>query len=197
MKIEELAKAQKDIVGWNFYQERQHVEGLFYSRFNFFLVFYGMFIAAIATLAVSSIGKEYPYMTQFMLSFGVIILMFMQYTLYNVHQTLQLILSIIDNLPDYHSSPIISCLRVKEHTGFIISVIIPLICISSLLCILCYLTQYNSTMLNILQIFPLLVFIMYLYDHNCYIKKLKENIPAEINIKMTPNSTNTTASFFL
>lgn len=37
MKIEELAKAQKDIVGWNFYQERQHVEGLFYSRFNFII----------------------------------------------------------------------------------------------------------------------------------------------------------------
>ena len=53
-KIEQIMKAQKDETGWNFYHERQHVENLFYSRFNFFLVLYGMFVAAIVSLECDS-----------------------------------------------------------------------------------------------------------------------------------------------
>jgi hypothetical protein len=36
VKIEQIMKAQLDETGWNFYHERQHVENLFYSRFNSF-----------------------------------------------------------------------------------------------------------------------------------------------------------------
>lgn len=137
-QLDILIQTQHENSGWNFYNERQHVENLFYSRFNFFLVFYGMLIAAIATFLSTSTVMENPIMILGLLALGILILLFMQYTLCNVYHTLQIILTLIDGLPSYHSSPIISSLRDRGNTGILIAFYIPSFCIAFLYLILYY-----------------------------------------------------------
>ena len=135
--LDALIKRQHENSNWNFYNERQHVETLFYSRFNFFIVFYGMFIAAIVNLLDLKGVKDNPIILG-LLFFGIIISLLMQYTLCNIHHTLQILLKIIDGLPSYHSSPIISSLRCRGLTGFVIAFFIPFFCILFLYCVLWY-----------------------------------------------------------
>lgn len=134
-QLETLIKEQQEKSGWNFYHERQHVENLFYSRFNFFLVFYGMLITAIATILGSQKITENSVILGILI-LGILVLLFMQYTLCNVYHTLQIILTLIDALPSYHSSPIISSLRNRGNTGIIIAFVIPSFCIAFLYFIL-------------------------------------------------------------
>lgn len=108
-KIERIMQVQKEKTGWNFYHERQHVETLFYNRFNFFLMLYGFFIAAIATLENATNCTICSKIMVGLLIFGIIILFGVWATLWRNYQTLCLILYILDKgLPKYHSSPILS-----------------------------------------------------------------------------------------
>lgn len=134
-QLDTLIQAQHKNSEWNFYHERQHVENLFYSRFNFFLVFYGMLITAIATLLSSSEERENSVILGILI-LGILVLLLMQYTLCNVYHTLQIILKLVDGLPSYHSSPIISSLRNRGGTGIIIAFVIPSFCIAFLYLIL-------------------------------------------------------------
>ena len=135
-QLDTLIQTQHKNSEWNFYHERQHVENLFYSRFNFFLVFYGMLITAIATILGSQKITENSIIVLGVLILGILVLLFMQYTLCNVYHTLQIILTLIDALPSYHSSPIISSLRNRGNTGIIIAFVIPSFCIAFLYFIL-------------------------------------------------------------
>lgn len=135
-QLDTLIKVQHEKSGWNFYNEREHVENLFYSRFNFFLVFYGMLIAAIATFLSSPDAMKSSVIVLGILVLGILVLLFMQYTLCNVHHTLQILLKLIDGLPPCHSSPIISSLRDRGNTGIIIAFVIPSFCIAFLYLIL-------------------------------------------------------------
>ena len=93
VKIEQIMKTQLDETAWNFYHERQHVENLFYSRFNFFLVLYGMFVAAIVSLECDS---KKPFEVG-LLMFAIVILSLVWATLCRNYQTLRIILYILYN----------------------------------------------------------------------------------------------------
>ena len=139
--IEKLMRYQQKTVEWNFYHERQHVENLFYSRFNFFIVFYGMFLAATVSLLTDMKCMKCCSMLAYpLLSFGVIISAIMQYILGRNYQTLKTLLTLIDHLPAYHSSPmIVRCTAGTNngYTGICIAYVVPLFCIVFL-----YLMQY-------------------------------------------------------
>ena len=147
--LRKMMKAQKDETDWNFYHERQHVENLFYSRFNFFLVLYGMIVAAAASLesAIAGLGKcedldFYLYVICGLLICGIVILVLVWFTLRRNCQTLDIILQIIDRLPPHHSSPILSE-YMKANSKIpssrtLMSVVIPLCCILSLVIYLVY-----------------------------------------------------------
>lgn len=141
--LERIMKSQLNETGWNFYNERQHVETLFYNRFNFFLMLYGMFVAAIASLECDS-KKSFEFG---LLMFAIVILSLVWATLCRNYQTLRMILYILDNgLPEYHSSPILSsymklgCLNIPS-SGYFISIFIPFVCLMSLYGYLWYIIE--------------------------------------------------------
>lgn len=141
--LERIMKSQLNKTGWNFYNERQHVETLFYNRFNFFLMLYGMFVAAIASLECDS-KKSFEFG---LLMFTIVILSLVWATLCRNYQTLRMILYILDNgLPEYHSSPILSsymklgCLNIPS-SGYFISIFIPFVCLMSLYGYLWYIIE--------------------------------------------------------
>ena len=150
--LRNMMKAQKDETDWNFYHERQHVENLFYSRFNFFLVLYGMIVAAAASLESAIAGLEkcedpdvYLNIICGLLIFGIVILSFVWLTFRRNCQTLDIILQIIDRLPPHHSSPILSE-YMKANSKIpssrtLMSVVIPLCCILSLVIYLVYISK--------------------------------------------------------
>ena len=157
--LRNMMKAQKDETDWNFYHERQHVENLFYSRFNFFLVLYGMIVAAAASLESAIAGLEeckdpdvYLNIICGLLIFGIVILSFVWLTLRRNCQTLDIILQIIDRLPPHHSSPILS--KYMEENSKIpssrtlMSMVIPLCCILSLVIYLVYIFKERLGLFN-------------------------------------------------
>lgn len=147
--LRDMMKAQKDETDWNFYHERQHVENLFYSRFNFFLVLYGMIVAAAASLESAIAGLEeckdpdvYLNIICGLLICGIVILVLVWFTLRRNCQTLDIILQIIDRLPPHHSSPILSE-YMKANSNIpssrtLMSMVIPPCCILSLVIYLVY-----------------------------------------------------------
>ena len=157
--LRDMMKAQKDETDWNFYHERQHVENLFYSRFNFFLVLYGMIVAAAASLESAIAGLEeckdpdvYLNIICGLLIFGIVILFFVWLTLGRNYQTLDIILQIIDRLPPHHSSPILSE-YMKANSKIpssktLMSMVIPPCCILSLLIHLVYIFKERLGLFN-------------------------------------------------
>ena len=152
-EIEEMMQVQKEKTDWNFYHERQHVENLFYNRFNYFLMLYGFFIAAIATLENATNCTICSKIMVGLLIFGIIILIGVWATLWRNYHTLCVVLEIIDNLPDYHSSPILSdymkkySKTIKSKT--LMTIFIPAFCIISLVCYLFYI--FHRRNINILD----------------------------------------------
>ena len=157
--LRNMMKAQKDETDWNFYHERQHVENLFYSRFNFFLVLYGMIVAAAASLESAIAGLEeckdpdvYLNIICGLLIFGIVILFFVWLTLGRNYQTLDIILQIIDRLPPHHSSPILSE-YMKANSKIpssktLMSMVIPPCCILSLVIYLVYIFKERLGLFN-------------------------------------------------
>lgn len=158
--LERIMKSQLNETGWNFYNERQHVETLFYNRFNFFLMLYGMFVAAIASLecdcnALFECG---------LLIFAIIILILVWATLCRNYQTLRMILCILDKgLPAYHSSPILSEYMGKSRilrSRDLMAIWIPFCCIVSLALYLYYISgnvpcPFNYVAYLVLAIIPI------------------------------------------
>lgn len=157
--LRNMMKAQKDETDWNFYHERQHVENLFYSRFNFFLVLYGMIVAAAASLESAIAGLEkckdpdvYLNIICGLLICGIFILVLVWFTLRRNCQTLNIILQIIDRLPPHHSSPILSE-YMKANSNILssrtlMSMVIPPCCILSLVIYLVYIFKERLGLFN-------------------------------------------------
>lgn len=190
--LDALIRRQHENSDWDFYKERQHVENLFYSRFNFFLVFYGVFIAAIVSLFDSELAKDCPLVLG-LLFLGIIISLLMQYTLCNIHQTLQIILKLIDGLPAYHSSPIISSLRFRGHTGFIMAFFIPFLCILFSFCILWYclgdLCEYKMPLFVFSAVLVLLISLYCLRTANYHIPEERlRNVINTASGALAPNA---------
>lgn len=157
--LERIMKSQLNETGWNFYNERQHVENLFYSRFNFFLVLYGMIVAAAASLESAIAGLEkcvdldfYLYVICGLLICGIVILVLVWFTLRRNCQTLNIILQIIDCLPPHHSSPILSKYMVENSkipsSRTLMSMVIPPCCILSLVIYLVYIFKERLGLFN-------------------------------------------------
>ena len=144
--IEKMMKAQKDETDWNFYHERQHVENLFYSRFNFFLMLFGMFVAAIVTLQSDLKCNINSCVLIGLVFFAIIVLSLVWATLCRNYQTLQMVLYILDKgLPPHHTSPILSEKMKKSkipRSKNLMALYIPFICIVSLSIYLVYIS-YN------------------------------------------------------
>ncbi len=144
--IEKMMKLQKDETDWNFYHERQHVENLFYSRFNFFLMLFGMFVAAIVTLQSELKCNINSCVLIGLVFFAIIVLSLVWATLCRNYQTLQMVLYILDKgLPPYHTSRILS--EKMEGSKIpssknLMALYIPFICIVSLSIYLVYIS-YN------------------------------------------------------
>ena len=151
--LERIMKVQKDNADWNFYHERQHVENLFYNRFNFFLMLYGMIVAAAATMEKTCEPVCCSNVVIGLLVCGIIILSLVWLTLLRNCQTLNIILRIINSLPSYHSSPILSK-YMDENSKLIpsktlMSCIIPFCCILSLAVYLVYILQVRCGIINV------------------------------------------------
>ena len=164
VKIEQIMKAQLDETGWNFYHERQHVENLFYSRFNFFLVLYGMFVAAIVSLECDS---KKPFEVG-LLMFAIVILSLVWATLCRNYQTLRMVLYILDKgLPEYHSSPILSEYMKKNskiwRSSNLMAIWIPFCCIVSLALYLCYISGNVPCPFNYVAYLVLVIIVIYAF----------------------------------
>lgn len=175
--MDSLIEKQYKTSGWNFYNEREHIENLFYSRFNFFLVFFGMFVAAIATFLSSSTTMQNPIIVLGTLLLGILVLLLIQYTLCNIYRTLEIILKIIDGLPPYHSSPIISSLRSRGYTGVILAFVIPSLCVVFLYLILYFfiLNHYDEITKHLCLLWgaTIIIWLLYLYRTTFFISKRK------------------------
>lgn len=152
-KIEKMLSVQKSKMGWNFYNERQHVETLFYNRFNYFLMLYGFFIAAIVSLENAPNCTICSEIMVCLLSFSIIILSLVWTTLCRNYQTLCIILHILDEgLPEYHSSPILSINMEKNskiwHSRDLMAIVIPFVCIVSLCVYLAYLMIMGNALFS-------------------------------------------------
>lgn len=166
-KIEQIMKTQLEETAWNFYHERQHVENLFYSRFNFFLVLYGMFVAAIVSLECDS---KKPFEVG-LLMFAIVILSLVWATLCRNYQTLRMVLCILDKgLPAYHSSPILSK-YMKENSkiwrsGDLMAKWIPACCLISLYIYLWYIYDVSDVLIpDLFEIIGgILIFVLLFYD---------------------------------
>lgn len=173
--LEQIMKSQLNETGWNFYNERQHVETLFYNRFNFFLMLYGMFVAAIASLECDCNALfEYG-----LLIFAIIILILVWATLCRNYQTLRMILCILDKgLPAYHSSPILSK-YMKENSkiwrsGDLMAKWIPFSCIVSLAAYLMWITIHHVCIYKYVA-FLMPIIIVCLYFFSSKIKKYNKD----------------------
>lgn len=170
-KIEQIMKAQLDETAWNFYHERQHVENLFYSRFNFFLVLYGMFVAAIVTLQSDLECKIDSCVIIALVFFAIIILSLVWATLCRNYQTLRMVLCILDKgLPAYHSSPILSK-YMKENSkiwrsGDLMAKWIPACCLISLYIYLWYIYDMSDVLIpDLFEIIGgILIFVLLFYN---------------------------------
>lgn len=207
--LRDMMKAQKDETDWNFYHERQHVENLFYSRFNFFLVLYGMIVAAAASLESAIAGLEkcedpdvYLNIICGLLIFGIVILSFVWLTLRRNCQTLDIILQIIDRLPPHHSSPILSE-YMKANSKIpssrtLMSVVIPLCCILSLVIYLVYISKERLGLFDtgfclpceILCAIVLIVGLCYLFSTRNETEMIKEAIKDFKDSRSTTNTQN-------
>ena len=207
--LRNMMKAQKDETDWNFYHERQHVENLFYSRFNFFLVLYGMIVAAAASLESAIAGLEkcedpdvYLNIICGLLIFGIVILSFVWLTLRRNCQTLDIILQIIDRLPPHHSSPILSE-YMKANSKIpssrtLMSMVIPLCCILSLVIYLVYISKERLGLFDtgfclpceILCAIVLIVGLCYLFSTRNETEMIKEAIKDFKDFRSTTNTQN-------
>lgn len=176
--IEKLMIYQQRTVNWNLYNERQHVENLFYSRFNFFIVFYGMFIAAITEIPKEMVKGPLPCT---LLSFCVIISCIMQYVLAKNYQTLNCLLKLINHLPDYHTSPmLVKCTNrtTRGYTGICIAYIIPIVCVILLYILTYYVYDVKFTKIDglLMGISSLTIFISIWVQSIQYCKAKKSNM---------------------
>ena len=117
----------------------------------------------------------------------------MQYTLCNLHQTLQIILKLIDGLPAYHSSPIISSLRFRGHTAFIMAFFIPFLCILFSFCILWYclgdLCEYKMPLFVFSAVLVLLISLYCLRTANYHIPEERlRNVINTASGALAPNA---------
>ena len=51
--IERKLQIQHESCGWTLYSERAHVENIFYSRFNYFMLIFTLFVSVIVAVYVS------------------------------------------------------------------------------------------------------------------------------------------------
>ena len=86
--IERKLQIQHESCGWTLYSERAHVENIFYSRFNYFMLIFTLFVSVIVAVYVSD-DVNHKGCTIFFLSlWGSFILGYLEYTLIKTFKVL-------------------------------------------------------------------------------------------------------------
>lgn len=135
-EVEQTMKGQNDKSDWCFYNEWQHVENLFYNWFNFFLVLYGVFIAAIVTLQSVLKYKIDSIVVIVLVAFAIFILSLVWITLCRNYQ--KLMMKMYDSNKDFPVSHSLSIFsndirgRIIGRLGKLMAIIIPACCMMSL-----------------------------------------------------------------
>ena len=135
-EVEQTMKGQNDKSDWCFYNKWQHVENLFYNWFNFFLVLYGVFIAAIVTLQSVLKYKIDSFVVIVLVAFAIFILSLVWIALCRNYQ--KLMMKMYDSNKDFpvsHSLQIFSNYirgRIIGRLGKLMAIIIPACCLMSL-----------------------------------------------------------------
>jgi len=112
-------------IGWTFYDEREHMENLLQSRFNFLITVYALFVSAIFT-------SDDQSSKLLCLIIGFIITSLIGITVYRAYLKFNVLLDILYNvLGDKHAAAIVNQ-NVKHiffsfHVNWIIGIIIPLL----------------------------------------------------------------------
>lgn len=133
--VDEIVNGQKkarEIYGWDFHQEREFMENLLCTRFNFLLIVYSLFLAAAAATQSQTNMIIILYLGSF-LTFLISI------TIWRCYVKLNIVFVFLHNLPDHPFELIrneINKLGIFGITGvnLIIGLWIPLFCVLSLLC---------------------------------------------------------------
>jgi hypothetical protein len=111
--IERKLQIQHESCGWTLYSERAHVENIFYSRFNYFMLIFTLFVSVIVAVYVSD-DVNHKGCTIFFLSlWGSFILGYLEYTLIKTFKVLELVLKWLDqmypgDISENYVSPMIS-----------------------------------------------------------------------------------------
>jgi len=98
-KIRKAYKYQKEKLDWTFYSEREFIENLLSTRFNYLLIVYSLFITAFANINGTN-GRL------FILTTGALITTLIWITIYRAYVKLMIYLKILHNMGSKHVFPI-------------------------------------------------------------------------------------------
>ena len=129
-EIHKAYEFQMKNTDWTFYSEREFIENLFSTRFNYLLVLYSLFIAAFAAID----GKINKLI---ILALGLIVIFLVSLTIYRAYIKLIINFKILHDMPDQHVFPMIAKetkskgKKALSNVNPIIGIIIPCVFICS------------------------------------------------------------------
>ena len=88
-ELEKKLQIQHESCGWTLYTERAHVENIFYSRFNYFMLFFTLFVSVIVAIYVSDDINYKGWIMFFLSLWGFIILLWLRRTLIKTYKFLE------------------------------------------------------------------------------------------------------------
>ena len=106
-ELEKKLQIQHESCGWTLYTERAHVENIFYSRFNYFMLFFTLFVSVIVAIYVSDDINYKGWIMFFLSLWGFIILLCLRRTLIKTYKFLECILKWLDSMSQNYVSPMI------------------------------------------------------------------------------------------
>jgi hypothetical protein len=133
LKDERLQKAfeiQKE-AGWTFYHEREFMENLLQTRFNFLLAVYALFLNAFVQI------KNNNFLLKLgVLCIGLVVIIIMGFTVYRIYTKVMILLNILRRLGDDHVFPLVDEIikdREFSHSGVnhLIGWVVPLLLVLS------------------------------------------------------------------
>ena len=153
-ELEKKLQIQHESCGWTLYTERAHVENIFYSRFNYFMLFFTLFVSVIVAIYVSDDINYTGWIMFFLSLWGFIILLCLRRTLIKTYKFLECILKWLDSMSQNYVSPMI---RMRfgprkyekmnyKSTNYMLAYIIPMVCIifMGIACVFSVFLIYNE-----------------------------------------------------
>jgi len=134
---------QKKNNDWNFYEEREFIENLFQTRFNFLITTYALFITAFAV-------SQEPIFKWFILGIGLFVITLMGLAVVRIRLRAKLIVKMMHKLEDEHQIVKMFDDEIKQHkfmsminANGIIGVFIPALLVLSFIVLAILLVFFN------------------------------------------------------